>query len=634
MTRLIYIANIRLPTEKAHGLQITQNCEAFADAGANVTLWTANRVNTDEMNAIDNVYAHYGVQRNFTIRQLPTLDLLPLVPDRTDAIARVIFYLQLLTFTLSAVVALLCTCADVIYSRTPLVLLAASLVTPRRKLVYEAHQRAVGRGGKRLQRLVIARCGTVVTITPRLRDDLLADAMEQYAARFIVAHDGVQRTRFANMPTQTEARVQLGWDVGAFIVGFVGRLHTLTQDKGIGTVIDALTQVPGASLALVGGPDDMAEAHRQHWLAHGLPPERFIYAGQVPPEAVPLHMAAFDVCVMPHPFTAHFAYHTSPLKLFEYMASGRAVVASDLPGWADVVRDGDNALLVPPSEVDAMAAALLRLHDDAALREKIGEAARTDALAHYTWDARAHTILAQVNRVLQSGETENRGEPMLRTLYRKLRAAFTRKITRDHLRQFLTSHATDELTLDVGAKQKPYADLFPNSVAGDIVLAFAADTAFDAHALPFPDDYFGVILCTEVLEHCIDPQQAINEFYRVLKPGGTLLLTTRFVFPLHDVPHDYFRFTRYGLAHLCRGFATVDIREEAATVETMAILLQRLGYQVAWKVPLLRFVTFALARVLADGDRWIATEYGEINRRNEVRAILASGYYVRAVKSE
>ncbi|MEL7233447.1 MAG: hypothetical protein AAGK74_03060, partial [Chloroflexota bacterium] len=103
MTRLIYIANIRLPTEKAHGLQITQNCEAFADAGANVTLWTANRVNTDEMNAIDNVYAHYGVQRNFTIRQLPTLDLLPLVPDRTDAIARVIFYLQLLTFTLSAV---------------------------------------------------------------------------------------------------------------------------------------------------------------------------------------------------------------------------------------------------------------------------------------------------------------------------------------------------------------------------------------------------------------------------------------------------------------------------------------------------------------------------------------------------
>ena len=60
MTRLIYIANVRLPTEKAHGLQITQNCEAFAGAGASVTLWAARRVNTPAMRRIPDIYAHYG----------------------------------------------------------------------------------------------------------------------------------------------------------------------------------------------------------------------------------------------------------------------------------------------------------------------------------------------------------------------------------------------------------------------------------------------------------------------------------------------------------------------------------------------------------------------------------------------
>ncbi len=398
MTQLIYIANIRVPTEKAHGLQIVQNCEAFANAGAHVCLWAARRVNTPAMRAVPDVYAHYGVQRNFDLQRLPTLDLLPLVPNRTDPLARVIFYLQLLTFTLSALVALLFSHADVVYSRDPLVLLAASLVKPRHTLVYEAHQLAVGRAGKALQRTVVHRVGSVITITAPLREALIEQAGEQQRDKFRVAHDGVRAGRFAQMPSREQARTQIRWDAQAFIVGYVGRLHTLTQDKGLRTVIDAIAQAEGVSLALVGGPDDMAAEHRDHWIARGLPSACFLYAGQVPPDAVPLHLAAFDVCVMPHPFTPHFAYYTSPLKLFEYMASGRAIVASDLPGWADVLRDGENALLVPPGDVGAMARALARLQGDVALRGRLGAAAREDALAHYTWDARAGAILAHIRR--------------------------------------------------------------------------------------------------------------------------------------------------------------------------------------------------------------------------------------------
>jgi glycosyltransferase involved in cell wall biosynthesis len=396
MTRLLYIANVRLPTEKAHGLQITQMCEAFADAGADVSLWVAARINTPEMNTITDLYAHYGVKRDFRLRRLPTLDLLPLVPDRTDTIARAIFYLQLLTFMLSTAIALVFVRADVIYTRDPRIARLANWLRPG-KVTYEAHQLAVGGVGQRNQRAAVQQVRAVVSVTARLQADLLQLAGDNADAnRFIVSHDGVRAARFAELPSQVEARELLGWDQQAFVVGYVGRLHTMTQDKGVGTMIDALVNVPGAHVALVGGPDDMAEEYRQKWIALGLPEERFLYTGQVTPDEVPACMVAFDVCVMPLPFTPHFAYHASPLKLFEYMASGSAVVTTDLPAWADVVQHGHNAMLFPPSDAEALADVLNRLLDDPSLRKRFGEQARQDALAHYTWAARAQVILSHI----------------------------------------------------------------------------------------------------------------------------------------------------------------------------------------------------------------------------------------------
>src|SRR5690606_12015480 len=113
--------------------------------------------------------------------------------------------------------------------------------------------------------------------TRKLADDLIALGADP--ARTYVAHDGVQRERFANLPSRTEARKMLGWSEDAFVVGYVGRLHTMTMDKGIGLLIDALAQVENVSLALVGGPDDMAEALKQRWIEHGMSEERFLYAG-------------------------------------------------------------------------------------------------------------------------------------------------------------------------------------------------------------------------------------------------------------------------------------------------------------------------------------------------------------------
>lgn len=383
--KLVYIANIRLPTEKAHGLQIVQNCEAFAGAGAQVELWTPRRVNTPELRAITDVWAHYGVRRNFEHRRLFTVDALAVAPT-----AKWAFALQYLTFAAAALIAALLARADVYYSRDPLVLLLLSLIIPREKLAYEAHLHAKGRVGARLQSTVVRRVGHVFAVTRHLADKLIARGAD--AAHTHVAHDGFRRERFADMPTQAEARRELGWDERLFIIGYVGRLHTLGVDKGVGTLVDAAASLDNIALAVVGGPDDMANALRDRWLRLGGASERFLSVGHVPPEHVPLHLAAFDACAMPFPFTEHFAYYASPLKLFEYMAAGRVILTSDLPSVREVVTDGESALLCPPGDTEAWAAAVARLRNDPDLRERLAQNAR--ALADdYSWDARANMIL-------------------------------------------------------------------------------------------------------------------------------------------------------------------------------------------------------------------------------------------------
>lgn len=399
MPKLLYISLMRLPTEKAHGLQIMQNCEAFADAGRDVTLWVARRWNSREMRRVADPYAYYGVRANFKIRRIPCLDLFPLFPA-DSAGARLAFYLLQVSYALVSLLLLLFTRADIYYSRDEFLLSFVSRWKAKRSLAYEVHQFPVSGRGAALQRHVVAKVGSVIAITPPLKADLIrmrgADP-----ARVIIAHDGIRKARFDQLPDRATARRHIGWTQEAFIVGYVGRLHTLGIDKGVGTLVDALAAIDGACLALVGGPAEMADELRKRWLALGMPPERFLYAGQVAPDEVPRYLSAFDVCAMPHPPSAQFSQYTSPLKLFEYMAAGRAIVASDLAAWSDVVIDGETALLLPPDDVAAWSEAIERLRRDDDLRIRLGENARRRALEHYTWDVRAARILAHI----QSAET-------------------------------------------------------------------------------------------------------------------------------------------------------------------------------------------------------------------------------------
>ncbi len=395
MPKLHYISLMRLPTERAHGLQIMQNCEAFAAAGYDVTLWASRRWNTREMRRIRDPYAYYGVGRNFKIRRLPCLDLFPLFPAESAG-ARFAFYLLALSYALMMMIALPFVPADVFYSRDEILLALLSWIKAKPSLAYEAHLFPSSGRGAALQRYVCRRVGSLVAITPQLRADLV-EMRNADPRRSISAQDGIQGARFDALPdTTSQARRNIGWDEKAFIVGYVGSLKMIGMDKGLGTLLSAVAQVEGAHLALVGGATADANALFGQWMELGLPEERFLYVGRVAPGDVPMYLRACDVCAMPHPATAQFARYTSPLKLFEYMAAACAIVASDLPGWSDVLQNGETALLVPPDDIAAWSAAIYALKEDAELRRQLGDAAREQALANYTWAIRARRILAHL----------------------------------------------------------------------------------------------------------------------------------------------------------------------------------------------------------------------------------------------
>lgn len=210
----------------------------------------------------------------------------------------------------------------------------------------------------------------------------------------------------------------------------------------------------------------------------------------------------------------------------------------------------------------------------------------------------------------------------------------TDKLVRKRIDAFLQIHATSERTLDVGGGSGPYKKYFPNRVCIDSEAGDGVDVVGDAHDLSrFRDGEFERVLCTEVLEHLHTPQKALNEMRRVLKPGGTLILTTRFIFPLHNIPGDYFRFTRYGLAHLLRDWKSATITEEGTTMEAFAVLCERMGFQTeTLGTKLLSALWLVEAKIVRLFSFLVTKEYGEVGSRNKTKNILTSGYYAIARK--
>lgn len=141
--------------------------------------------------------------------------------------------------------------------------------------------------------------------------------------------------------------------------------------------------------------------------------------------------------------------------------------------------------------------------------------------------------------------------------------------------------------LDVGAGDAPYRELFAahryrtSDWAGTThAPEGGVDIVAPAHDLPLEPGSLDAVVCTQVLEHVAEPGAALAEFRRVLRPDGWLFLTTPFVWYLHELPHDYYRYTPYGLRHLLEGagFDDIDIAPMNDSPSTVAELLRHLRW--------------------------------------------------------
>jgi 2-polyprenyl-3-methyl-5-hydroxy-6-metoxy-1,4-benzoquinol methylase len=113
-------------------------------------------------------------------------------------------------------------------------------------------------------------------------------------------------------------------------------------------------------------------------------------------------------------------------------------------------------------------------------------------------------------------------------------------------------------------------------VSSDVDSARFPDVVDDITQSSFPSETFDAVIIMEVLEHVPEPHRAAFEIHRLLKPRGRLIASTPFVFPLHDRPHDYFRYTKCGLSYLFRDFDDLEIRERNSWAEALLVLIARL----------------------------------------------------------
>ena len=204
-----------------------------------------------------------------------------------------------------------------------------------------------------------------------------------------------------------------------------------------------------------------------------------------------------------------------------------------------------------------------------------------------------------------------------------------RKITRKNLEKFLAKYATSEKVLDLGSGGSSYDRFFPNRVTVDIDPDRKPDIVADARSLPFKDGEFDFVLCTEMLEHVKNPFEVESEIRRVTVIGGTLVLTTRFLFPLHDTPHDYWRFTKYGLRNLFKEWEIIELVDETESFSAIAAILQRLQFQTILKANKVSKLFILVFIVVFDRINWlIKKEYGDIKRNKIETNIMSTGYYI------
>ncbi|MBU2609824.1 MAG: glycosyltransferase [Chloroflexi bacterium] len=375
--KIVFVSASQVPSDTANSLQVMKVCQAFAQLGhETILLVPANPRSfdfTQDKSAIGHqpLEAHYGLAASFPIEWLPgSRRIFPWIAVHRARRLK----------------------ADLLYA-WPVQSAALGLLAGL-PVMLEMHDFPAGRFGRLWYRLFLRLPGKkrLLPITHALRREL----ERRYRSalpdeQVVIAPDGVDLERYENLPDPRPARRQLGLPLSPTVV-CTGHLYA---GRGAGIFLALAARFPKVNFLWVGGRPQEVDEWRSRAAACGL--RNVALTGFLPNARIPLYQAAANVLLMPYERMVSTssggdtADICSPMKVFEYMAAGRAILSSDLPVLREVLNE-NNAVFCPPDDAVAWESSLGKLLADAKRRQTLGQRARAE-VKEYSWLARARRSL-------------------------------------------------------------------------------------------------------------------------------------------------------------------------------------------------------------------------------------------------
>jgi glycosyltransferase involved in cell wall biosynthesis len=372
--KIVAISASQIPSDAANSIQAMKAVHALARLGHEVTLIVPAAAEAGEPAKKDwrSLSAYYGLTKEFRIEWLVSasrrLFFLAAVRQAKRLKPDILYVWPLPSAVLGLVHGL------------PTILEMHDLPSGRIGPFWFSYFRDI-KGSKRIT--------VITTALKNALDDRYGESFR--AEDVILAPNGVELERFAELPKPSAARRLLGLPE-APTVACTGHLY---KGRGVELFVELAKKMRGVRFVWAGGrPEDVAE-----WKSKTGAIPNITFAGFVPNEQLALYQAASDVLLMPYGKEigissggGNSAQISSPMKMFEYLATGRAIIASDLPVFHEVLNE-NNAVFCPPDKVTAWVGALQALLDNPVRRNELAQQARADA-QQYSWTERAKRILA------------------------------------------------------------------------------------------------------------------------------------------------------------------------------------------------------------------------------------------------
>lgn len=366
-----------MPTEKAHGVQICKMCEEFSLRSNEVELIAPKREN----NIKEDIFSFYNLERNFQIRYIDSIDLIKnekLNKKWSFYIQNFVYLLKLFFLDLDK--------DGVIYTRSAEIVWLFS--QRGYKVVFEAHnwpESKVDIYRFFLKNAELIICNSKGT-EKKHRENGFKDTL--------VASNGVDIDKYNIKENKEELRKELGLPVDKKIIMYVGHLY---KWKGSEVMMEAAKKIKDDFLfVLIGGTEKDLEKYQERKKKENI--RNIIFLGHQLKIKIPKFMKSADVLLLPNvSSTKESVDFTSPIKMFEYMASQKPIIASDLPSIKEVL-DEKNAIFFREGDSDDLVKKIDLVFSDEKLSEEKSEKAFQD-VQKFTWAKRAEKILNLINNL-------------------------------------------------------------------------------------------------------------------------------------------------------------------------------------------------------------------------------------------